>query len=55
MALTILNYSRICHIYNVYSSINRGVNKKEGVIVRYFNVRYVDSTTTYRAQFFLTN
>ena len=38
MAPTALNYSRICHVYNVYSSNNRGVNKKEGVILRYFDV-----------------
>ena len=38
MAPTALNYSRICHVYNVYSGINRGVNKKEGAILRYFNV-----------------
>ena len=38
MALATLNYSRICHIYNVYSSINRGINKKEGAILRYFDV-----------------
>jgi len=58
IALAALNCSRICHIYNVYSSINRGVNKKEGAILRYFNVhnifdvRYVDSATTYRPQVF---
>ena len=33
MAPTVLNYSKICHIYNIYNSNNRGVNKKEGVIV----------------------
>ena len=38
MAPTALNYSRICHVYNVYSSNNRGVNKKEGVILRYFDI-----------------
>ena len=38
MALTALNYGRICHIYNIYSSLNRGINKKEGIILRYFNV-----------------
>ena len=32
IALAALNYSRICHIYNIYSSINRGVNKKEGTV-----------------------
>jgi len=54
IALAALNHSRICHVYNVYSSINRGVNKKEGAILRYFdvynifNVCYMDSATTYR-------
>jgi len=38
MALATLNYSRICYIYNVYSSINRGINKKEGAILGYFDV-----------------
>ena len=38
MVLTVLNYSKICHIYYIYSGINRGVNKKEGVILRYFDV-----------------
>ena len=38
MAPTALNYNRICHVYNIYSSNNRGVNKKEGVILRYFDV-----------------
>ena len=38
MALAALNYSRICHIYNIYSGINRGINKKEGAILRYFDV-----------------
>ena len=33
-ALATLNNSRVCHIYNIYSGINRGVNK----ILRYFNV-----------------
>ena len=51
MAPTALNYSRICHVYNIYSSNNRGVNKKEGVILRYFDVRYVDSAISYRARF----
>jgi hypothetical protein len=31
MALTALNYSRSCHMYNRYSGINRGVNKKEEI------------------------
>ena len=38
IALTILNYSKICHVYNIYSGINRGINKKEGAILRYFNI-----------------
>ena len=33
-----LNYSRIYYIYNIYISINRGINKKEGAILRYFDV-----------------
>ena len=33
MALAVLNYSRIYHIYDIYSGINRGVNKKEGDIL----------------------
>jgi hypothetical protein len=41
MALAALNYSRICHIYNIYSGINRGVNKKEGAILGYFNVHNI--------------
>ena len=41
MALAALNYSRICHIYNIYSSINRGINKKEGAILRYFDVHNI--------------
>jgi len=35
MALAALNYSRIYHIYNIYSGINRGVNKKEGDILMF--------------------
>ena len=27
MALIILNYSRLCHDYNIYSNINREINK----------------------------
>ena len=38
MVLAILNYSKICYIYNIYSSINRSINKKEGAIVKYFDV-----------------
>ena len=43
MALAILNYS----------SINKGVNKKEGVILRYFQVCYVECATTYYVGFFI--
>ena len=35
MALAALNYSRIYYIYNIYSGINRGVNKKEGNILMF--------------------
>ena len=38
MAFTTLNYSKICRIYYIYSGINRGINKKEGAILRYFNI-----------------
>jgi len=27
MALATLNYSRVCHVYSIYSGINREVNK----------------------------
>ena len=52
MALAIFNYSKICYIYNIYSSVNRGVNKKKGAILGYFNIRHIDSAITYRAQLF---
>jgi len=38
IALAALNCSRICHIYNIYGNINRGINKMEGAILGYFNV-----------------
>ncbi len=38
MAPTAFNYNKICYVYNIYSSDNRGVNKKEGTILRYFDV-----------------
>jgi hypothetical protein len=38
IALAVLNCSRVCHIYNIYSSINKSVNKKEGTILKYFNI-----------------
>ena len=41
IALTVLNCSRICHVYNIYSGINRGINKKEGAILRYFNIHNI--------------
>jgi len=59
--LAILNNSRICHIYNIYSSINKGVNKKEGVILRYFNIYNILMFVTWSLlqltarTFFLTN
>ena len=37
-APTALNYSKVCYIYGIYSSINRGINKKEDAILRYFNI-----------------
>jgi len=49
MAFAALNYSRICYIYNIYSGINRGVNKKEGAILGYFNVYCVYFAITYHA------
>ena len=58
IALTTLNYSRICYIYNIYSGINKGINKKEGAILRYFNVYniLIFIMWIYRARFyFLTN
>ena len=61
MALYILNYSRLCHNYSIYSGINRDinkdVNKKEVynvLIFQYFKVRHVSSAMTYRAQVFLS-
>jgi len=38
MALAALNYGRICHIYNIYSGINRSVNEMKGAILRHFNI-----------------
>ena len=60
MAPTVLNYSRICHVYNIYSSINRGVNKKEGAILRYFEVHNILKFVTWilprlTARAFLSN
>ena len=49
MVLAALNCSRICYIYNIYSSLNKSVNKKKGAILEYFNIYYVDFTTTDRA------
>jgi hypothetical protein len=60
MALTTLNYSRLCHNYSIYSDINRevnkDVNKKEVynvLIFQYFEVRHVNSAITYCTQLFL--
>ena len=59
MAFTTLNYSRLCHNYSIYNGINKevnkDVNKKEVynvLIFQYFEVRYVSSAITYRAQLF---
>ena len=59
IALTILNYSRLCHDYSIYSNINREVNKdinKKEVynilIFQYFKVRHVSSAMTYHAHLF---
>src|SRR6266567_138583 len=38
IALAALNYSRIYYVYNIYGGINRGINRKEGAILRYFDV-----------------
>ena len=55
MALSILNYNRLCHNYSIYSDINREVNKdinKKEVynvlIFQYFKVCYKSSAMTYR-------
>ena len=60
MALAILNYSRLCHNYSIYSDINREVNKdinKKEVynilVFQYFEVRHVSSAMTYRVYLFL--
>jgi hypothetical protein len=47
IVFTALNYSKIYYIYNIYSSLNKGIIEKEGVILGYFNIYYMDSTTTY--------
>ena len=59
MALTTLNYSRLCHDYSIYSDINREVNKDvkkkevyDVLMFQYFEVRHVSSAMTYRAQLF---
>ena len=59
MALTILNYSRLCHNYSIYSDINREVNKNinkkevyDILIFQYFKVYHVSSAMTYRAYLF---
>ena len=38
MALTVFNYSRFCYIYNIYSGVNKNINKKNGVILKYFDI-----------------
>ena len=59
MALIILNYSRLCHDYSIYSDINREVNKdinKKEVynilVFQYFKVCHVSSVMTYRVYLF---
>ena len=59
MALTTLNYSRLCYNYSIYSSINRDVNKDINkkeiyniLIFQYFKARHVSSAITYRMQLF---
>ena len=61
MALSILNYSRLCHNYSIYSDINRDVNKDVNkkevydiLMFQYFKVCHVNSAMTYRAQLFLS-
>ena len=61
MALAALNYGRICYIYNIYSSLNRGVNKKESAILGYFNIYNILTFITWilpqltTRNFFITN
>ena len=57
MALTILNYSRLCHDYSIYSDINREVNKDvkkkevyDILIFQYFEICHVSSAITYCVQ-----
>ena len=59
IALAILNYSRLCHDYSIYSDINRevnkDVNKKEVydiLVFQYFKVYHVSSAMTYRVHLF---
>ena len=59
MALTILNYSRLCHNYSIYSDINREVNKDinkkevyDILIFQYFKVCYISSAMTYCVHLF---
>ena len=59
MALTTLNYSRLCYDYSIYSDINREVNKDvkkkevyDVLMFQYFEVCHVSSAMTYRAQVF---
>ena len=59
IALTILNYSRLCHNYSIYSDINREVNKdinKKEVynilVFQYFKVCHMSSAMTYYAYLF---
>ena len=40
MALAILNYSKVCYIYGIYSGINRDVNRdvNKKIGIRYFDI-----------------
>ena len=55
MALAIFNYNRFCYVYNIYSSINKNIHKKEwcNIILKYFNICHRDFAITYYAQKFL--
>ena len=38
IAFAAFNCNKICYVYNIYSGINRSVNKKESAILKYFDV-----------------
>ncbi len=41
MAPIAFNYSKIYHVYNIYNSDNKNVNKKEGAILKYFDIHNI--------------